>query len=93
MKMMLDSYTSVTVIDTGCYEMEPVIAYADECAERFCLERHIVPGGNEVMQKLITGSWDDDIIIKKPGSFVTEEEFNFEGEAVTKNSQLMRRTI
>ena len=93
MKMMLDSYTSVTVIDTGCYEMEPVIAYADECAERFCLERHIVPGGNEVMQKLITGSWDDDIIIKKPGSSVIEEEFNFEGEAVTKNSQLMRRTI
>ena len=37
MKKMLDSYTSVTVIDTGCYEMEPVIAYADECAERFGL--------------------------------------------------------
>ena len=81
MKMMLDSYTSVTVIDTGCYEMEPVIAYADECAERFCLERRIVPGGNEVMQKLITGNWDEDIIVKKPGSAVTEEEFSFEGEA------------
>ena len=67
MKMMLDSYTSVT--------------YADECAERFCLERRIVPGGNEVMQKLITGNWDEDIIVKKPGSAVTEEEFSFEGEA------------
>ena len=81
MKMMLDSYTSVTVIDTGCYEMEPVIAYADECAERFRLERCIVPGGNEVMQKLITGRWDEDIIVKKPGSAVTEEEFSFEGES------------
>ena len=35
MKMMLASYSSVTVIDTGCYEMEPVMEYADECAERF----------------------------------------------------------
>ena len=85
MKMMLDSYTSVTVIDTGCYEMEPVIAYADECAERFCLERRIVPGGNEVMQKLITGEWDEDIIVKEPGSSVTEEEFSFEGEAGPEN--------
>ena len=77
MKMMLDSYTSVTVIDTGCYEMEPVIAYADECAERFGLERCIVPGGNCPMKKLLTGDWDDDIIVKEPGSQVTEEEFDF----------------
>ena len=77
MKKMLDSYTSVTVIDTGCYEMEPVIAYADECAERFGLERCIVPGGNCPMKKLLTGDWDDDIIVKEPGSQVTEEEFDF----------------
>jgi hypothetical protein len=61
--------------------MEPVIAYADECAERFCLERRIVPGGNDVMQKLISGQWDEDIIVKELGSAVTEEEFSFEGEA------------
>ena len=78
MKIMLDSYSSVTVIDTGCYEMEPVVEYADKCAERFCLERHIVPGGNEVMQKLITGCWDDDIIVKSFGSPVTEEDFFYE---------------
>lgn len=93
MKMMLDSYNSVTVIDTGCYKMEPVIAYADECAERFCLERRIVPGGNEVMRKLITGEWDGDIIVKDPGTSVKEEEFDFEGDSAGDNSQLMRRTI
>jgi hypothetical protein len=32
------------------------------------------------MQKLITGSWDENIIVKKPGSPVKEEEFNFEGD-------------
>ena len=48
--------------------------------------------GNEVMQKLITGNWDEDIIVKKPGSAVTEEEFSFEGEAGAEYGQLMRRT-
>lgn len=77
MKLMLASYSCVTVIDTGCYEMQPVLEYADKCAERFCLERHIVPGGNEVMQKLITGCWDEDIIIKESGSTVREVDFEF----------------
>lgn len=76
MKMMLDSYSSVTVIDTGCYEMEPVLEYADQCAERFGLERRIVPGGNEPMVKLLTGEWDDDIIILQ-GEAVKESDFSF----------------
>ena len=78
MKMMLASYTSVTVIDTGCYEMEPVIAYADKCAERFGLERRIVQGGNEPMRKLLTGEWDDDVIVRQPGERVAEEDFAFD---------------
>ena len=77
MKMMLASYSSVTVIDTGCFEMKPVIEYADECAERFGLQRLVVPGGNEPMQKLITGAWDDDIIVVQPGAAVCEEDFEF----------------
>lgn len=76
MKMMLDSYSSVTVIDTGCYEMEPVLEYADQCAERFGLERRVVPGGNEPMVKLLTGAWDDDIIILQ-GEAVRESDFEF----------------
>lgn len=77
MKIMLASYSSVTVIDTGCFEMEPVVQYADECAERFGLSRRIVPGGNSPMIKLLTGDWDEDMIVKQPGEPVTEEEFDF----------------
>jgi len=32
------------------------------------------------MQKLISGVWDEDIIVKEPGSPVKEEEFSFEGD-------------
>ena len=80
MKLMLASYSSVTVIDTGCFDMEPVVEYADQCAERFGLDRKIVPGGNEPIKKLITGEWDEDIIVRKPGAPVKEEDFDFEGD-------------
>ena len=77
MKMMLDSYSAVTVIDTCCYELEPVLAYADECAGRFGLKRRTVPGGNEPLRKLLTGDWDEDIIVKSPKAPVNEEDFTF----------------
>ncbi|MBR0307707.1 MAG: DUF1638 domain-containing protein [Mogibacterium sp.] len=77
MKHMLASYSAVTVIDTGCFEMAPVIDYADECAGKFGLERRIVPGGNEPIQKLLTGNWDDDIIVMTHGQPVSEENFEF----------------
>ena len=80
MKMMLASYSSVTVIDTGCYEMEPVMDYADKCAERFGLARNIVPGGNEPMRKLLTGDWDEDIIVKAGAKAIEEIDFAFPAE-------------
>lgn len=77
MKIMLASYSSVTVIDTGCYEMEPVMEYAAECAERFGLERNVVPGGSEPLRKLLTGDWDEDIIVVRGGEPVRESDFEF----------------
>ena len=80
MKIMLASYSSVTVIDTGCYEMEPVMEYAAECAERFGLERNVVPGGNEPMCKLLTGEWDGDIIVREGRKAIEEIDFAFPAE-------------
>ena len=77
MKIMLASYSSVTVIDTGCYEMEPVMEYAAECAARFGLERRVVPGGNEPLRKLLAGDWDEDIIVLRGGEPVEESDFEF----------------
>lgn len=80
MKMMFDSYTKVTVIDTGCYELAPVQKYAEKCAELLELEYCTVPGGNIVLVKLLTGSWDQDIIVKGPGEAIAEEDFEFSGD-------------
>ena len=77
MKLMFDSYTKVTVIDTGCYETAPVVQYADRCAEILRLEKHIVRGSNDVLRKLITGEWDEDIIVLKNGKNLTAGDFEF----------------
>lgn len=93
MKLMFDSYSKVTVIDTGCYELEPVQKYAEACAKILNLENCTVPGGNEVLRKLITGEWDEDIIVKYYGEPVKEEDFEFGGEAGIQSEQLWRKTI
>lgn len=77
MKMMFASYRKVTTIDTGCYQLEPVLEYAEKCADLLGLENCTVPGSNEVLRKLITGEWDEDMIVKKPGEMITEEDFEF----------------
>lgn len=77
MKLMLGSYTDVTVIDTGCYDIGPVLDYADECAGQLGLNKSIVNGSNEVMKKLVTGEWDKDILVRLPGQSIREEDFEF----------------
>ena len=93
MKIMLASYTSVTVIDTGCYNLEPVREYARECAERFGLKVRNVEGSNQVLQKLITGEWDEDLIVRQPGEAVTEQDFDFGGDTAGPDDQLWRKNI
>ncbi len=93
MKLMFDSYTKVTVIDTGCYPLDPVEEYAEKCAEILELKKCTVPGSNEVLRKLITGDWDEDIIIKQAGDYVREEDFDFGGESANQSDQLWRKTL
>lgn len=93
MKLMFDSYTKVTVIDTGCYELGPVQDYAAKCAELLSLEDITVPGSNMILEKLIAGDWDEDIIVKRPGEAVAEEDFEFGGEKITESDQLWRKSI
>ena len=77
MKLMLDSYSKVTVINTGCYDAGPVREYAAECAEQFGLMKDEVPGSNRILHKMITGEWDEDIIVLDPSVSVKEEDFDF----------------
>ena len=77
MKRMLDSYHSITVIDTGCYQPGPVMRYAEECAGLLGFSVETVPGGNGVLKKMLAGDWDEDILVIRPGDAVRQSDFEF----------------
>jgi hypothetical protein len=45
------------------------------------------------MRKLISGAWDEDIIVKEPGEPVVDEDFDFGGETGSQSDQLWRKTL
>jgi hypothetical protein len=36
---------------------------------------HPLPGSNRVLEKLITGRWDDQFMVKAPGEIITRDDF------------------
>lgn len=75
--MMYDGYREVTVISDGCYDEEPVRDYAKKCGELLRVETGSVPGGTRVLEKLISGDWDDEILVKEPGDPVDTLDFQW----------------
>lgn len=78
MRAMFGSYKSVCVIDTGCYELAPVRAYARQCAELLDLSCVEEPGSNQVLEKLIARDYDENFIVCEPGKPITFDDFEFE---------------
>ena len=77
MRMMYESYTEVSVIDDGCFALAPVMAYGRECAALLGLALRTQRGSIGVLEKLITGRWDEDIIVLPPGVAVKQEDFEY----------------
>lgn len=75
MKQLLSSYHHITIIDTDCYDIGPVREYADRCASRLGIEVDVRKSSCSVIEKLLTGEWDDDILIKEHGEPVTVSDF------------------
>ncbi|MGN1154871.1 MAG: DUF1638 domain-containing protein [Agathobacter sp.] len=74
-EMMYAHYSSVTVIDTGCYPMEDVMDYARKTSDLLELDLKTAPGYTIMLEKLFSGDWDENFIIVEPGDTITEECF------------------
>ena len=75
MKLMLENYKRVVLIDTGAYNL-------DDCLDRSCdfacmlgLQHQVVPGSLELLKKLFTGPWDDEFLVVPPGEALTFDHF------------------
>lgn len=87
--LMYDSYTGAAVIDDGCYDLEPVEEYARKTSELLGLDICHVDGSIHVFEKLLSGNWDDDIIVCEPGEVISEEDFDFGGEPMDVSTTAM----
>lgn len=71
------SYTHADIIDTGTYDSraEDFIAQARRGAEIARCELRHVPGGNVVLEKLVSGDWDDLFVVAEAGETLTRDMF------------------
>lgn len=67
LEMMYEHYERIAVIDTGSYGLKPVQEYAKRAGELLKLEPVTVAGSTAILEKLLTGQWDEDFIVQKPG--------------------------
>lgn len=78
MKGMYGAYRAVSLIDNGCYEIDDVRPYAQQCADILDVGVQVDAGSNIVLEKLVSGAWDDDILVCRPGQPVMQEDFDFD---------------
>lgn len=71
------SYTHADIIDTGTYDSraEDFIAQARRGAEIARCELRHVPGGNVVLEKLVSGDWDDSFVVAEASETLTRDMF------------------
>ncbi len=63
------------IIDTGCYDIEPVREYIQPLVDLLDAELHIIPGGYSVLKKIARGQFDDDFNIIPKGEAVPSDAF------------------
>ena len=76
MKAMWGAYKAVSLIDNGCYDLSDVQDYANICANSIGVDVRVDPGSNDIIEKLMAGPWDEDILVCKPGQPVMQEDFD-----------------
>jgi hypothetical protein len=78
-RMMLGSYKRLGVVDTGAYDVEAFIVRAKTMARDLRLKSHLIPGTLTYIEKLLTGPYDDDFLIIKPGETITDQQLINDG--------------
>jgi hypothetical protein len=78
MRTMLKHYKRIVYIDTGHTDNQPYIEYARKTAEQFNLHYEEIRGSNTLIQKMLFGPWDEEILVIQPGHTITYMDFKNE---------------
>lgn len=72
-----DSYKSVDIIDTGIYDChcEDYVVRAKANADLIRCPIYYVEGSNILLEKLVSGRWDHQFLIREAGDIFRDEDF------------------
>ena len=76
-EMWFHNYRNMDVIDTGlndCYS-EEYAAAAQEQADQIGADLDYVPGSFRLLEKLVSGRWDQQFIVAEPGKLIRHGDF------------------
>jgi hypothetical protein len=74
-RLMLKNYTRLAFINTGSYDLERYREYTRTTAESFGLRYEEIVGASTIVEKLLFGPWDDEIVVCPPGQAITYDMF------------------
>jgi hypothetical protein len=80
-KFMLKNYNYLMVIDTGAYPLADCLSKAEELAGNTGLEVVVSKGSVWLLQKLLTGPYDEDFSVIPRGGTVNSSHFGMAGAA------------
>ena len=75
--MMFDNYHYVDIIDTGlnnCYD-EHYVELAQENADQINAVLGYVEGSNHLLEKLVSGKWDEQFLVAEPMHIIKHSDF------------------
>ena len=76
--MWFADYTHADIIDTGvfdCYE-ESYVESIQKQADLIRCQLDYVEGSNRILEKLVSGQWDEQFLIVPPGTVLTKSAFS-----------------
>lgn len=75
MSRMFARYKRLIYIDTGHADQEQYIEYAQRAASTLNLRFEEMKGSNTLVQKMLSGPWDDEFVVTAPGEVITYKSF------------------
>jgi hypothetical protein len=75
MKIMLENYKRLALIDTGAYNLDDCLSRSCSFACKLGLRHEVVPGSLDLLKKLFSGPWDEEFLIIPLGEVLTFDHF------------------
>jgi hypothetical protein len=71
----IQNYTRLALINSGSYKSEAYRKYAKMVADYFDLAYEEIPGSNDLLDRFVSGTWDQRFVVVPPGQVVKYDLF------------------